>query len=100
MFTPRMERSLDSFQHMVARRITIRQKRRLGGGSWAYPPFEEAMGLVGFEGISKFISRRQNMVAQYIATRKLLDLFERSAQRPVARVSCGGGNRPNRLRLG
>ena len=42
---------------------------------------------VGFEGIGTYITRSQNTVAQYIATRPILDLYERSAWRPGARVS-------------
>ena len=41
----------------------------------------------GFEGIGTYITRRQNTVAQYIATQPILDLCERSARRPGARVS-------------
>ena len=41
----------------------------------------------GFEGICKYITRRKNTVAKYIATRPILDLCERSARRPGARVS-------------
>ena len=66
--TPRMERDLDSFQHRVARRLTGRQLRRRGDGSSAYPPLDEAMGETGFKGIRKSVTRRQNTVAQYIAT--------------------------------
>ena len=40
-----------------------------------------------FKGVRKSITRKQNTVAQYIATRPILDLCERSAQRPGARVS-------------
>ena len=48
VLTPRIERALDRFQHRVARRLTRREPSRRGGGSWAYPPFEEAMGRAGF----------------------------------------------------
>ena len=41
----------------------------------------------GFEGIGTYITRRQNMVAQYIATRPIMDHCEWSAWRPEARVS-------------
>ena len=41
----------------------------------------------GLKGIRKYITMRQNAVAQYIATRTILDLFERSARRPGARMS-------------
>ena len=56
----RMERALDSFQHMVARRITRRQPWIQWDGSWDYPPLAEAMGEAGFEGIRKSVTRRQN----------------------------------------
>ena len=46
------------------------------------------MREAGFEGIRKSITRRQNTVAQYNATRPNLDLCERSTWRPGARVSC------------
>ena len=41
----------------------------------------------GLDEIGTYITRRQNMVAQYITTRPILDLYERSAWRPGARVS-------------
>ena len=41
----------------------------------------------GFEGIGTYITRSQNMFAQYIATRLILDLCERSARRPGERMS-------------
>ena len=71
----------------VARRITGRQPRRRGDGSWAYLILEEAMGEAGSEGIRKSVTRRQNTFAQYIPTRPNLDLCERSNWRPGLRVS-------------
>ena len=41
----------------------------------------------GSEGIKKYIMRRQNTVAQYIAKLPILDLCEWSAQRTGVRVS-------------
>ena len=43
--------------------------------------------VAGFEGIRKAVTRRQNTVAQYIATHPILDLCERSTQREGVRVS-------------
>ena len=40
----------------------------------------------GFEGIRTYITRMQNMVAQYIATWPILYLYERSTRRLGARV--------------
>ena len=45
------------------------------------------MGEAGFEGIGKYITRRQNTVAQYIVTQPIMDLCERSARRMGERVS-------------
>ena len=87
VLTPQMWQALDSFQHRVALQITGRQPRIRGGGSWDYPPLEEVMGESGLEGIRKSFTGRQNTVAQYIATQPILDLCERSTQRPGARLS-------------
>ena len=45
------------------------------------------MGEACFKGIRKSVTRRQNTVVQYIATRSILDLCERSTQRPGVRAS-------------
>ena len=74
VLTLRIERALDIFQHGSMREITGRQPRRRGDGLWEYPPLKEAMIEAGFEGIRQSITRRQNTVAQYIATRLILDL--------------------------
>ena len=63
------------------------QKRRRGGGSWEYLSLEEEMEEPGFEGIGTYITRRQNTFAQYIVTRPILDLCERSTRKLGARVS-------------
>ena len=41
----------------------------------------------GFQGIGTYVTRNQNMVAQYIATQTILDFCERADRRPEARVS-------------
>ena len=87
VLTPRMEQALDNFQHSVARRLTGRQMRRRGDGRWAYPPLEEAMVETCLEGILNYVTRKQNTIVQYIATRPILDLCERSTWWPGARVA-------------
>ena len=87
VLTTRMDQSLSSFQHRVAQRLTGRQPRRQGDWSWEYPSLEEEMEEAGFEGIGKYITRRQNMVTQYIAMQPILDLCEQFTQRTGARVS-------------
>ena len=87
VINPRMEWALDSLQNRVARHLTSRKPMRRGDGSWSYPPLDEATGETGFEGIRKSVIRRQNKVAQYIATLPILDLCEHPNRRPGARVS-------------
>ena len=87
VLTPRMERALDSFQQRVARRIIENQARQRVDRSWEYSPLAEELGEAGFKWIRKLVTRRQNMVAHYIATRPILDLCERATRRPGARVS-------------
>ena len=86
VLTPRIERALESFMHRASRRITGRQPRRGWDGKWYYPSLWGAMQEAGFIEIRESITRRQNMVAQYIATRPILDLCERITQRAGARV--------------
>ena len=68
VLTQRMEKALDSFQSMFARRLTGKQPRRKTDRRWDYPPLAEALGEAGLEGIRKSVTRRQNKVAQYIVT--------------------------------
>ena len=84
---PRIEQSLIRFQHKVVRRLTGRQKRRRGEGSWEYPLLAAAMGKAVFEEIGVYVTRRHNTVAQYITTRPILDLCEKSDQQPREWVS-------------
>ena len=84
---PRMERTLSSFQHMVVWQLTGRHTRRREEGSWKYPPLVAAMAEADFEEIGVYVTRIQNTVAQYIATRPIMDLCEWYVWRPVAWVS-------------
>ena len=42
--------------------------------AWVYPDIGAALEMVGLEEIGVYIVYRQNMVAQYIATRPIMDL--------------------------
>ena len=55
--------------------------KELGGRG---PPLAAAMEEAGFEEIGVYIKKRQNRVAQYNATRSILDLCERSVRSPEA----------------
>ena len=81
-----MERALSGFLHGTARWLTGRQARRGKNGEWYYPSLEGSMREAGLTDIRKSIANRQNTVAQYIATRPLLDLYERARAREGAKV--------------
>ena len=85
--SPMMEWALSAFLHGAARRLTGRHPRRGRDGKWHYLSLEGAMKEAGLTDIHKSIQRRQNTVAQYIATRTLLDLCEGSRQREGARFT-------------
>ena len=87
VLTARMDKALDSFQSRVARRITGRQPRYGKYRSWYYPFLAEAMKEAGIVQVRTSILRRQNKVAKFIATRPILDLYEKATRRPVARVT-------------
>ena len=84
--SPMMERALITLLHGEAKRLTGRQPRRERDGEWHHPSLEGAMEEAGLTDIRTSIQRRQNMVAQYIATRPLLDLCKGVRPREGASV--------------
>ena len=82
VLTPQIEKVLDSLQSRVARNIMGRQPRRKKDGRWEYPPLADALWGAGMVGIRTSITQRQNMVAQYISTRIILDLCKQATRRP------------------
>ena len=84
--TPCTGRELRGFQGQVARRIMGHLPRRKSERKWTYTLAARAREDAGFQTIEEYIRRRQNMVAQYIATRSLLDLCEGSERAPGERA--------------
>ena len=80
--TRKMESALDAFQGRVARRLTGRQPRQGRYGKWFYPSLAGALKEVGVVRVRMSILRRQNTVAQFIATRPILGLCEVAERRP------------------
>ena len=74
VLTAKTEKALDAFQGRVERKLTGRQSRRGRNGRWYYPSLVGAMKEAGIVRIRTSILRRQNTVAQFIATRPILDL--------------------------
>ena len=64
-----MGRVVGGFQDQMTRRLIWRLPRRQVDGKWDYTLTAMARAEAGFEMMEEYIWRRQNMVAQYIATR-------------------------------
>ena len=86
VLTKNMESALDAIQSRVARKIKGRQPRHGRDGGWCDPSLAGAMKEAVIFRIRTSILRRQNTVAQFIATRPILDLCEKAARRPGAWV--------------
>ena len=84
--TPRMGKALWGFQDQVARKLTGWLPRRKADGKWKYTLAETARDDAGFLTTEKYIRRRQNTFAKYIATRSLLEICEGSERSPGAQV--------------
>ena len=67
--------------------LTGRQTRKGRDGKWHYPLLEGAIKEGVLTDVRTSINRRQNRVAQYIATRPLLDFCEVAKQREGVRVA-------------
>ena len=87
VMTPRIRRLLGGFHHRVARRLTGRKYQISKNGVWVYPPLEDAMEEAGLQEVETYVSCCQIMVAQFIATRLIMDLYLADEQRPGTRVS-------------
>ena len=74
--TPRMEQVLGGFWDQVARILTGRIPRWHADMKQEYNLAEVERAQAGFETMETYIRKRQNTVAQYIATRSILDLCE------------------------
>jgi hypothetical protein len=81
VLSDRMISTLRGFHHRVARKIAKKQAYLLAG-DWIYPPIEEALDDANLETIEVYIRRRQNHVAQYVATRPLLQLCQTAPAQP------------------
>ena len=82
--TKKMESALDAFQGRVVRKLTGRQPHDGRDGGWYDPSLAGVMKEAGIVRIRTSILWRQNTIAQFIATRPILDLCEKVVRRPGA----------------
>ena len=81
-----MKRVSGRFHHRVARGLTGWQLWKGRYGGWFYQTLEDAMAEVGLQDMETYVSGSQNTVAQYIATRPIMDLCLAAERRPGPRV--------------
>ena len=73
--TPRILNALEGFHHrVVARRLTGRTAQRHRDGSWTYPDIRLTLEEAGLFPMHVYITRRQNTIAAYVATRPIGDI--------------------------
>ena len=73
--TPQMLRALTGFHHRVARQLTGKVGRYLPREDrWVYPPVDEVLAEAGLFTMEEYITRRQNRLADYVATRPIFEL--------------------------
>ena len=78
---------LGEFYHRLACRLTGRQPRRGRDEAWIYPLLEYAMVEAGLQEVETYDSCRQNMVAQFILTRLIMNLCLAAEWRQGPRMS-------------
>jgi hypothetical protein len=87
-----MLRALEGFHRRVARRLAGKQPyldRRTG--EWVYPPIDKVLEEVGMYSIDHYVKKRQNTVADYVATRPILTYAKNQSGRRVPVPAGDGG---------
>ena len=72
--TPWMVKSLLGFHHQAVERMVAMVPKRQLNGTWVYTPIWAALVILGLEEIRLYIARRENTVAQKIATHPIMEL--------------------------
>ena len=86
VLTKTMESALDAFQGRVARTLTGRQPRRGRDRKWFYPSLAGDLKEARVVRARTLVLRRQNTVAQFIATQPILGLCKMAERRRGTRV--------------
>ena len=87
VLTHRLEKSLKGFHHRAVRQMAGMGPKHQRDGTLVYPPIGVDLSTVVLEEIGVYISRRQNTVAQYIATRPITELCLAAERKPGMRIS-------------
>ena len=82
---PHIRKTLRGFHHQVVRILTGQTLQRKLEMTWTYPTLEEEMVEVVLKELDNYITRCQNTVAKFIATRPIVDLCLAAARCSGAR---------------
>ena len=82
-----LEKSVVGFYHRVAWRMAGMGPKCHRYRTWVYPSIGAELVMVVLDYIGVYIARRQNMVAQYIATHTIMDSCLAAERKPVMRLS-------------
>ena len=85
--TPRIGRTISRFHHRVSCCLSRMHLTRNMAGWWEYLYLGESIAVVGIDELNEYILRRQNTVAQYIATCTIMELCLAGKRWPGAQVS-------------
>ena len=69
-----MKKVLGLLHHRLAPRLTGNKPCMGWDGGWVYPLLEDVMAEAVFQEVDTYTHSHQNTVAQYIATRSIMDL--------------------------
>ena len=87
VMTPHIGRVWGISHHRVSHRLTGRQTWKGRDGLWVYLPLEDAMAEAGLQEVETYVSCLQNIVAQFISTRPIMDLCLAEERRQESRVA-------------
>ena len=80
-------RVLVGIHHSMSHRMTGRKPQKERDGGWVYPLLAETTAEAELQEVETYISRRQDTVTQFIATRPVMDLCWAAERRLVSRVA-------------
>ena len=83
----RIYKTLGGFHHRMARQLEGMRLKRDTTGRWFCPPLDDEVMSVGLDEVYAYVLRLQNNIAQYIATRPILELYLATEQQLEAQVT-------------
>ena len=87
VLTSRIGSFLGRLHHRVTQRLTGRQPWQERYGVWVYPPLDSAIAEATLQDLKTYVYRRQNRVAQFIATRPIMELWLAEEHIPGSRMT-------------